>query len=491
MTMATDNSPSRYVAIDMGAESARAMVGNIANGTIRLEELRRWPSRSMTVNGTAYWDVLFMFDEIKHALRQYAEQYGPTLAGIGVDSWGVDFGILGSSGQLLQNPVQYRDHRTDGLLDQASRVLPRDAIYRETGIAFLPFNTLYQLWAVKRSAPELLQNGGTFLMMPDLIHYFLSGVSRCEYTNASTTQLLNVESRQWSQKIFNAFDLPIQMMPEIVPPGTVLGSLLPQVTDETGVHHSNVVAPCTHDTGSAVLAIPATERDVAYISCGTWSLLGAELDAPCTIPAALACNFTNEGGYDGTIRFLKNLMGLWVLQQARESWKRRGESYEYAELAEMAKSAPAFTAIINIDKDEFLHPDDMLDAIAAECAATNQPVPGDVGTTVRVILESLAVRYADSLADLENVTGRKFDMVHLVGGGTRNELLCQWASDAMNRPVIAGPAECTAMGNILTQALGTGVIANRQEARKMVIAASELTVYEPADTARWKPYLKR
>jgi rhamnulokinase len=486
------NNCSRYVAIDMGAESARAMVGHFEGDQLRLEELHRWPSRNAAVQGTQYWDILFMFSEIQFALGEYAKTYGPELGGIGIDSWGVDYGILGETGQLLQNPVQYRDHRTDGLIAIVDKVMSREDIYGETGIAFLSLNTLYQLWAMQKTAPEVLNEGKTFLMMSDLLHYFLSGVAKAEYTNASTTQLVNVRTRQWSEKLFKAFGMPFHFMPEIVEPGTILGPLSEAVAKETGLSKdTRVITPCTHDTASAVLAIPAEGTNWAYISCGTWSLMGTELDEPIATKEALACNFTNEGGFDHTIRFLKNIMGLWVLQQTRAAWARRGEQYDYAELTERAREAKPFQTVLNIDENLFFNPDDMLDAIAQHCADTGQEIPDGVGATVRAIIEGLALCYAVTLRDLESVTARKFDTIHMVGGGIQNELLCQLASDAMGRPVVAGPTEGTAMGNIVTQAIATGRLTDRVAARKVIAASTPLKVYEPQNSGAWKELVDR
>lgn len=476
----------RYLAIDMGAESSRAIVGHFEDDKLRLEEIHRWPSRNVEVRGSRYWDILYLYGKIKHALSKYSAKYGPELAGIGVDSWGVDYGILGESDQLLQNPVQYRDHRTDGLVEKASDVMSKEDIYSETGIAFMQFNTLYQLWAMHQSAPEVLREGKTFLMMSDLLHYFLSGVAKCEYTNASTTQLLDIRTGRWSKKIFDAFRLPIEIMPEVVHPGTILGPLDETIAEESNLSSPSVITPCTHDTACAVLAVPAREEDWIYISCGTWSLMGAELKSPITNPDARECNFTNEGGHAGTICFLKNIMGLWVLQHARSAWAKRDRNFEYTELIEMARSAEPFAAILNIDDQCFYNPDDMLDAIAAQCRETNQNLPEDIGTTVRVILEGLALSYAVTMRELERITGCKFKKVHMVGGGIQNDLLCQLASNATGRPVIAGPVEGTAMGNIATQAIATGYLSDRAEARSLIARSTEVKLYEPEDSQKWQ-----
>ncbi len=485
------NGCSRYIAIDMGAESARAIVGTVGDGKFELEELHRWPSRSTEVQGTRYWDFLYMLGEIKQALSMYAKKYGPAVDGIGVDSWGVDFGILGPSGQLLQNPVHYRDHRTDGMLEKAFEVVSAKDIYEETGLQFMSINTLYQLWILKDTSPEVLREGDSFLMISDLMHYALSGVKACEYTNASTTQLLDVRSRNWSDKLFDSFGLKSSIMPEILSPGTVLGPLDKTIADEVGLESAQVITPCTHDTACAVLAVPAEGDDWAYLSCGTWSLMGVELSEPITSEEARAANFTNEGGIGGTIRFLKNIMALWILQEARAAWLRRGTDYDYAELTELAKSAPSFGCIIDVDDPVFLNPDDMLDAIADHCERNGQEAPEGVGATVRTILEGIAICYAKVMAELEQSTGKTINTLHMVGGGIQNELLCQFAADATGKTVLAGPVEATAMGNIATQAIATGRISDAAAARKLVAQATSPKAYRPENQDLWAPIVEK
>jgi len=489
--MPVSDESKRYLAFDLGAESCRAIVGTFERGSISLEELHRWPTRNEQVGETRFWDILYIFGELKNSLRKYRDKYGPDLEGMAVDSWGVDFGILGESGNLLQNPVHYRDHRTDGILEKAFEVVSREAMYRETGIQLMQINTLFQLWSMKAGAPEVLREGRTFLMISDLLHYFLSGVRRCEYTNASTTQLLNVESRQWSQMLLDAFGLPGHIMPEIVEPGTILGPLDAGIAADVGLSSANVIAPCTHDTASAVLAVPATGEDWAYISCGTWSLMGLEMPAPITSDAALSGDFTNECGIGRTITFLKNIVALWLLQRCRAMWARRGDVYEYAELTDMARSAPAFAAVIDVRDPVFLNPQDMIDAIGVHCKSSGQQPPEGVASTVRSILEGIALSYAVTLTELERVTGRRINRIHMVGGGIQNELLCRLASDATGREVIAGPVEATAMGNVATQAIATGLLPDPTAARKLTAKAASPKVFEPQDTGPWRPLVER
>ncbi len=477
---------TRYLAIDMGAESSRAILGTLEGGALRLDEVHRWDTRHETLRDTQYWDFLYIFGEIKHAMRRCATEFSPDIKSVGADSWGVDFGLLDVNGDLLQNPVQYRDFRTEGLTDAAKAIIAHEDIYARTGIAFLPFNTLYQLWAIIRRDVRSLESADSFLMMPDLVHYHLCNVPACEFTNASTTQMLNVESRTWDETIVDAFGIPLHLLPQMTQPGTRLGALTESVARETKLPNTSVIAPCTHDTASAVLSIPAETDDWAYISCGTWSLMGAELGQPIATPEAKACNFTNEGGYQSTTRFHKNIMGLWVLQQARAAWEKRGATHTYAELAEQATMAKGLSVLFDIDRPEFFNPPDMLDAIAEHCHAIGGTPPDTVGATVRAILESLALKYALTLRELTRVTGRTFGRVHLVGGGARNAVLCQWASDAMGVPVLAGPAEGTALGNILCQAIACGDVADWSAARKMSAAIADIHVYEPRQHDVWR-----
>jgi rhamnulokinase len=481
----------KFLAFDLGAESSRAIVGTIADGRMVLDELHRFPTRNTAVRGTRYWDILYIFAEIKHALNQYRLQHGTALDGIAVDSWGVDFGLLGERGHLIQNPVCYRDHRTDGILDEAFKVVPAEELYGQTGIQFMQFNSLFQLWALRRQWPEVLDEARSFLMIPDLLHYFLTGRVACEYTNASTTQALDVRTRDWCDSLFEAFNLPRSAMPEMIEPGTVIGLLDEAVSNETGLGPVPVIAPCTHDTGSAVASAPAEGENWAYLSCGTWSLLGAELAEPITSGKALEYNFTNEGGFGGTIRFLKNIMGLWVLQQCRASWARAGDEYDYVDLTEKARQETPFQTFLNVDHESFLNPDDMNEAIAAQCRATGQEPPATVAATVRAVLEGLAVRYRVVLDNLEDTIGRPIKTLHMLGGGIQNELLCQLTADATGRCVVAGPVEATAMGNIAVQAIGTGLVPDLAAARKLIAASASLKEYTPSDTAAWTPTLAR
>ena len=477
-----------YLAFDLGAESARAIVGTLEGGRIQFEELHRFPTRNVQVQGRLYWDILYIFSEIQEGIAEFVRQHGPDCAGIGVDTWGVDFGILGPSGELLQNPVAYRDHRTDGIVERAFKeVIPAAELYNRTGIQFMQINSVFQLWALSETAPEVLREAHTFLTVPDLLHYFLSGVAKCEYTNASTSAMLDVHARDWDKELIEKFGVPTAMLPEIVPPGTVLGPVDAEIARVTGLDPGTpVITPCTHDTGSAVVAVPAGGGSWGYLSCGTWSLLGAELPEPNTSELAHAHNFTNEGGYGRTIRFLKNIMGLWVLQECRRAWERRGERYSYSELTEWAGQAKPFQVMLNIDEPGFLNPDDMLEAIAAQCARTGQTMPAEPGAVTRAVLEGLAIRYAVVADQLEESIGRDLEVLHIVGGGTQNELLCQLTADATGIPAVCGPVEATALGNLAVQMIAKGDIADLPAARRIIADSSEMVRYEPRDTEAWQ-----
>lgn len=481
----------RYIAFDLGAESGRAILGTVADGKIQLDEIHRWLSRSTEINGTRHWDILYIFGEMLEALRICARDHVAEIDGMGVDTWGVDYGMISPSGVLAQNPVHYRDHRIDGVLEEAYEVVPREEIYARTGLQFMQINTLFQLFKDKDRVPEIFAEGHTMIMVADLLHYFLSGVAKAEYTLASTSQMIDVHKRSWDEDLIAKFGIPTHVLPEIVPPGTVLGPLLDSVAADTKIAGAQVIAPCTHDTASAVLAAPGEGDDWAYISCGTWSLLGLELDEPVADAAACEANITNEGGIGNTIRFLKNIMGLWVFQQARQAWLRDGQEYSYPELTKLAADAAPFQTIIDVDDTVLLNPPNMLEAIEDHCKRNDQPYPDTVGGVARSIIEGLAARYAITLKKLESCSGRTINRVHMIGGGIQNELLCQLAADAMNVEVVAGPVEATALGNIATQHIALGHVAGPAEARKMIMDSAETKVFAPQNHEAWKPVLAK
>ena len=479
------------LAFDLGAESGRAIRGRLQGDHLSLEELHRFPTGATHIHERLYWDALRLQDEIRNGLRAAAAQ-GP-VASVGIDTWGVDFALLAADGTLLDNPRHYRDPRTEGVMDRALERVPRERVFAATGLQFMPINTLFQLLAMQETGSPQLAAADRFLMIADLLHYFLSGERVCEFTNATTTQFYDPRQGRWSTELFDAFGLPTAILPEIVPPGTRLGAVLDSVADDCGLDRGvPVVAPATHDTGAAVAAVPADGRDFAYISSGTWSLMGAELDAPNVSDAALRYNFTNEGGVGGTFRFLKNITGLWLVQECRRTWLGEGHEHSYAELTEAARRAPAFGSLLDPDDPRFLAPGDMPGRVRAYCRDSGQPDPADEGALIRCVLESLALKYRWVLERLEEILGRRLEPIHVVGGGIQNELLCQLTADAAGRPVVAGPAEATAAGNLLVQALGLGWLDSVADIRRVVRTSFVPTTYAPAgDTDRWEAAYQR
>ncbi|MGY8823881.1 MAG: rhamnulokinase [Candidatus Latescibacterota bacterium] len=471
------------LAFDLGAESGRAILGRFDGELLTLEELHRFANNPVRLFDRLYWNPLGLFAEMKQGLALAARQQNISVDSVGIDTWGVDFALLGPDDALLDNPRNYRDPRTDGMLEQAFDRVPREEIFAHTGIQFMKLNTLYQLLSM-RSSP-LLEQAKTLLLMGDLFHFFFTGSKVCEFSNATTTQFYDPSAKDWARELLNKLEIPHHFLPPIVAPGTQLGQLLPSIAEELGVAPMPFIAPATHDTGSAVAAVPTEDANYAYISSGTWSLMGVEIAEPLLGPEALRYNFTNEGGVGRTYRFLKNIMGLWLVQECRRAWEREGQTYSYGELTDMAAQAPAFTALVDPDDERFIAPGDMPARLRGFCGETDQPVPGDVGTIVRGALESLALKYRYVLESLENILGRKLERIHIVGGGIQNRLLCQFTADATQRPVIAGPIEATAIGNLLVQAIGLGEIGNLDEARQIVRRSFAPDLYTPGPAAGW------
>ena len=476
---------SYYVAFDLGAESGRAIKGAIRDDRLTIEETHRFLNTPVPVHGTIHWDVLGLLRNVRQGLRMCVMQSGEAPAGIGVDTWGVDFGLLDENGTLLTNPVHYRDRRTEGMIELARRLIPRERIYDITGTAFQPFNTLYQLLALHRSNPPWFSCARTMLLMPDLLHYFLCGSRAAEYTIASTTQMLDARTRNWSDELCGKLGLRRELLPEVVEPGTVLGTLAEETQRECNVGPVPVITPASHDTGSAFAAVPASDGQWATLSCGTWSVMGTELPGPRTDRSCLDRNLANEGAVGGKIRLLKNIMGLWVLQECRRIWARSGQELDYATLTKEAAAARAFPCILHIDDPGFYAPLDMVEAIAVFCKRTGQAVPQERRDIVRAIVEGIALRYRAVLGELEEIVGRRMPVIHMVGGGIQNTLLCQMAADATGRPVLAGPTEATAIGNIIMQAVGAGELASLAEARELVRRSVEIRQYEPRHTDGW------
>jgi rhamnulokinase len=478
----------KILAFDLGAESGRGVIGLFNGQSVSLQDVHRFPNTPAATLDTLHWDVLNLYNEMLATMRKCATEFGG-VDSIGVDTWGVDFALLGRNGTLLGNPRHYRDLHTEGVMERAFQIVPKKELFQRTGIQFMRFNTLFQLIALHRDPSPLFDIAETLLFIPDLFQYLFTGLKVNEYTNASTSQMLDPVRRNWDFELLAKFGLPTKMLGNIVPPGTELGPLRSKIAADTGLASVPVIAPATHDTGSAVAAVPAKGKSWAFISSGTWSLMGAEIEAPMVNEEVHAANFTNEGGVGGTIRFLKNIAGLWLVQECRRAWERGGQKFSYDELARLAEGAKPFVSVIDPDHASFMLPQSMPEAIGEFCRKTGQPVPADAGAVVRCALESLALRYRWVLDRLESLLGRRLETIHIVGGGTQNTLLCQLCADACNRVVLAGPAEATALGNVLVQAIGLKLLGSLEQAREVVRNSFDVKKYEPRNPERWQePY---
>jgi rhamnulokinase len=477
-----------FLAFDLGAESGRTMLGQFDGQQLQLSEVHRFPNVPVHLPDGLHWDVLRLWSEMKQGMAVAAREQGENLAGVGLDTWGVDFALLDRDGALVSNPYHYRDNRTDGMLEEAFQRVPRQEIFEQTGIQFMPINSLYQLLSMVVRQSPTLDIAATFLTIPDLFNYWLTEQTVCEFSNATTTQCYDPRKGVWAWPLLKELGIPIHIFPEIVQPGTVLGSLSSSVAEEVGLRPKGrlpVIAPACHDTGSAVAAVPAEGSDFVWISSGTWSVMGAELPAPVINEQALAFNVTNEGGVCDTFRFSKNIMGLWLVQECRRIWTRQGEEFSYGELVQMAAQANPFQSVIDPDYTEFLKPGDMPTRMRAFCQLTNQPMPQDKGAVIRCALEGIALKYRWVLERLEEILGRRLDPIHIVGGGTQNRLLCQFTADATGRQVIAGPIEATATGNIIMQAMALGHIASLEEGHAVVRDSFDVVAYEPVSQSGW------
>lgn len=478
-----------FVAVDLGAESGRVIAGLFNGKTVALEQLHRFPNGPVAVGDTLRWDILRLWTEIQHGLGMASSKHGEAIRSVGVDTWGVDFALLGRNQELLGHPYHYRDPRTQGLLNHTLTQVSRSEIFASTGLQFMEINTLYQVIAMQQQYPEILDLVERFLLMPDLFHWLLSGSQVVEFTNATTTQFFNPPTGTWALELLRKLHVPTRMLGDVVRPGTVLGKLRSSVATRIGMSRIDVVAPATHDTAAAVAAVPTQLTGTAkwaYISSGTWSLMGVELPHAVLTEQALQRNVTNEGGIDGTYRLLKNIMGLWLVQECRRSLERQGRPLDYADMVRQAEAAPAFRSLVDPDDKAFLAPADMPTAIRDWCRKTNQPQPETDGQLIRCVLESLALKYRTVLGWLEELTGESVEVIHVVGGGCQNHLLNQFTASACNRPVIAGPVEATALGNVLVQARAAGAISSLNEIRAVVRASSELKIFEPARGEEWQ-----
>lgn len=477
-------STQHFLAFDLGAESGRTILGTLDQDRLRLQELTRFANRMVNVLGSWHWDILRLYEELKRGLAVCAREATGAPASIGIDTWGVDFGLLSEDGKFVGLPFAYRDSRTDGMMDEFFKLVPRERVYQLTGIQTMQINTLYQLFAMSQHQSPVLRIAKKLLFVPDIFHYLLSGVITSEFSFATTSQLFNPVVMAWEAELFAAMGLSTSLMNEVVQSGTVIGSLTEAIAQETGLPQVPVIACATHDTGSAVAAVPAEGREWAYISSGTWSLIGVEINEPLLSEQAMHYNFTNEGGVGNTFRFLKNVMGLWLVQQCRESWAKERE-YGYEDLTELATQALPFKSIIDPDDSSFLHPADMPEAIAAFCRKTGQTPPASPGEFVRCALESLALKYRFVLERLRRLYPHPINRLHVIGGGCQNATLCQWTADASGLPVYAGPVEATAIGNLLVQALALGAAESLDGIRRIVRESFQPIRYLPQPNAQW------
>ncbi|HOC55286.1 MAG TPA: rhamnulokinase [Verrucomicrobiota bacterium] len=481
--------PRIYLAIDLGAESGRVVAGLWNGKTIRLEEIHRFPNGPVYLGDSLRWDVVRLWAEIQNGLSLAARKYGKGIVSVGADTWGVDYVLLNRSDEMLGQPFAYRDARTNGMMEKAFRKVSRAKIFAQTGLQFMQFNTLYQLLAHQQACPGVLEKADALLLMPDFIHWALCGSRVVEFTNGTTTQCMHPLSRNWATGLLKRFGLPTGIFPKVVPPGTRLGVLRPGLAERTGLSKVNVVAPPTHDTASAVAGVPTAntgKANWAYLSSGTWSLMGVEVKQASLGARTQELNLTNEGGLDGTYRLLKNIMGLWLVQQCKRAFDARGRKYEYGELARLAAKAPALRSIVNPDDARFLNPPDMPKAIQAFCRETKQPVPRTEGELVRCAYESLALKYREVLGWLEELTGTGIEVIHIVGGGSQSRILNQFTADACQRPVVTGPVEATAMGNLLVQVRASGELSSLAEMRQVIRRSSDVAVFKPGKAAAWE-----
>jgi rhamnulokinase len=470
------------IAVDLGAESGRVMSAAIDDHGIRLGEVHRFHNGPVRIFDHLHWDILRLFSEIKYGLGLCAKK-SSNWDGIGIDTWGVDFGLLDKSDQLLGNPFHYRDSRTDGMPEQVYKLVSKERIFSSTGIQFMQLNSLYQLFSMRNS--EILGLTRTFLTIPDLLNFWLSGVKVCEFTNATTTQLYNQITSDWSYDLLRDLKLPSDIFLPVVYPGTIIGKLLDHIGEETCLRDVPVIVPACHDTGSAVAAVPVINPRFAYISSGTWSLIGVEISEPIITPESLRWNFTNEGGVANRVRFLKNVTGLWLLQECRRKWMAQGKNYTYSDLTRLVSGAEPFLRFIDPDAIDFLHPDDMPSTIQQYCIRTGQLPPQDVRGFVRCIFESLALKYRFTIERLESLIGYSLEVIHIIGGGSQNELLNQITADACGKMVVAGPVEATALGNAMVQAVSLGFFTDISDARGFVSGSVTLKTYTPNYQMDW------
>lgn len=471
----------KLLAFDYGASSGRAILGQFDGSRLTLDEIHRFPNDPVYVSDSLYWDILRLFYELKQGVLKTASHIGKDISSIGIDTWGVDFGLLDKNGKLLGNPLHYRDSNTEGMMEKVFRIVPDHEIYKRTGIQFQPFNTLYQLFSMQLSSSHLLENASTMLFIPDLFRYFLTGEKTCEYTIASTSQMLNAVSGNWDTELLEKLNIPTGILTEIINPGTVAGKLTEKISNELMVGKIPVISVAEHDTGSAVISVPSSGETSAYLSSGTWSLLGVESPKPVINKMTYKTNYTNEGGYNRSTRLLKNIMGLWIFQECKRTWDKEGTPMSYAELTGLTHSAKPFLSFIDPDDSCFYSPGGIPDKIRSYCEKTGQPIPVTKAEIVRCIMESLALKYRMAVEELEKIVGYKISSLHIVGGGSQNSVLSQFTANATNKRIIAGPVEATAAGNILVQLMAMQELKDLNEGRELIRKSFSLEEYFPRE----------
>jgi rhamnulokinase len=480
-----------FIAFDIGATSGRAILASLNDKKVELKELYRFPNKMIQINGRLYWDIYAMYEALKEGLRAGARERVPIHA-IGIDAWGVDFAYIGGDDTILGLPRSYRDPYTEGTPEAYFKQIPQREVYAATGIQIMNFNSLYQLYAAKKENNSALEAAEHILFMPDALSFLLTGEKVCEYTIASTSQLINPCTKQFDSQLLESVGLSTDIFPPVIMPGQVAGYLTKSLTGETGLNGTiPVIAVAGHDTASAVAAVPAGDEKFAYLSSGTWSLMGIELKAPVVTEESFRMNFTNEGGVDGTIRFLKNITGMWLLEQCRKEWEMEGARYSYPEIVALSDSSEAFRSLIDPDHASFAHPERMTDAIASYCEKTGQSSPDTHAAYIRCIFDSLALKYKYVFNQLQQMAGFKLDKIHIIGGGSQNSLLNQFTANATGIQVIAGPTEATAIGNALIQAKGLGLVHSLPEIREIVRQSFPPTLFYPRETDMWEEAYKR
>ncbi|MDH6313112.1 rhamnulokinase [Parabacteroides sp. PFB2-10] len=473
-----------FFALDLGATSGRSIIGRLENGKLELQELTRFPNTILRVQDKYYWNIYALYESLKEGLKTAAAK-GIEIDSIGIDTWGVDFAYLAEDGSLINLPRSYRDPYTEGVPEAYFTRLSRQEVYDLTGIQIMNFNSLFQLYAAQREGSFAVRQAKNILFMPDALSYLLTGERYCEYTIASTSQIVNARTQKIDPLLLDVLDISPEVFPEVVMPGTKAGNVMESVARECGIGETPVIAVAGHDTASAVVAVPAEDENFAYLSSGTWSLMGIEVKEPIINEQTFAMNFTNEGGADGTIRFLKNITGMWLLEQCRKEWDKVGKSYSYPEIVALSDSAKPFRSLIDPDDASFANPESMLQAITAYCQRTNQPCPEEDAQFIRCIFDSLALKYKQVLNSLQEVAPFEIKKLHVIGGGSQNKLLNQMTANAIGIPVVAGPSEATAMGNIMIQAMGMGVVGSLQEIRDVIRNSVSPDVFVPTDNAIW------